>query len=193
MAGSAFKNEDVVAAVTDRFTPVLIDADVDKKTPAEFGASGWPTVVFTDRKGGAIKKSVGAVPVNKFLSTAEDAGKDAGKPRPSKDFKVLTAAQADLDKAMAKSKTKKALTAIAKIEKVGRKGRILDAATAAKEKLTVDGKAAVEAALANADAQPEKSLKTLKALLRNFKRLDAVTDVAKAAIKTVEAKLPADK
>jgi len=191
LAGSAFTNEEVIAAVTDRFTPILIDADVDKKTPAKFGASGWPTVVFTDRKGGAIKKSVGAVPVKRFLSTAEDAGKDAGKPRPSKDFKVLTAAKKELDEALAKGKTSKAVTAIAKIEKVGRKGRILDAAAEAKEKLTVDGKAAVAAALAGADENPEKSLKELKALLRDYKRLDAVIDAAKAAITTVEEKLPA--
>jgi hypothetical protein len=191
LAGSAFTNEDVIAAVTDRFTPILIDADVDKKTPAKFGASGWPTVVFTDRKGGAIKKSVGAVPVAKFLSAAEDAGKDAGKPRPSKDYKVLTAAKEDLDEALAKEKPAKALSAIAKIEKVGREGRILDAAVEAKAKLAVDGKAAVTAAVAAADAQPEKSLKTLKKVLRDYKGLDAVVDVAKVAIATVEEKIPA--
>ncbi len=192
MAGSAFTNEDVIAAVTDRFTPVLIDADVDKKTPGQYGASGWPTVVFTNRKGEALKKSVGAVPVEQFLATAQAAGKDAGKPKPSKDYKALVTAQEELDAALEKKAPAKAIAAIEKIEKVGRKGRILDAALAAKEKLVAEGKAAVETAVTESDADPAKALKDLKALLREYKGLSDVEDAAKAAIPDVEKKLPTD-
>lgn len=178
MAGSAFKDPEVVKAVS-AFTPILVDGDTEKDVKSKYGVSGYPTTIFADASGKAGKTVVGYVETKTFLQAVEEAAKKIKPGRPSKDFAALTAAKADLDAALAKKKTAEALAAIAKIEKVNRPGAILDAATAAKKQLLDEGRTRLDAAKETAKTDKDAALKDLRKLAQDYKGTEIGTDAAK--------------
>lgn len=181
MAGSAFKNADVVKALSG-FTPILVDGDVEKDICKKYGVSGYPNTLFADAKGEAAGPAiVGAVPTEDFLKKAQDFAKKVKPGKPSKDYATLTTAKADLDAALPKKKVAEALAAIAKIEKVNRAGPILDAAVAAKKTLLEDGQKRLDAAKTSAAAADGKdaALKELKKLAADYKGTDIGNEAAK--------------
>lgn len=182
MAGSAFKNADVIKALSG-FTPILVDGDTEKDITAKYGIRGYPNTLFADAKGEAAGASiVGAVPVDQFLAKAQDFAKKIKPGKPSKDFVTLTTAKADLDAALSKQKVADALAAVAKIEKVNRPGDILDAAVLAKKTLLDDGRKRLDAAKAAASGDgKDAALKELKKLAAEYKGTDIGAEAAKLA------------
>ena len=179
MAGSAFKNADVIKALSS-FTPIIVDGDVEKEVCKKYGANGYPHTVFADAKGVSVKEVGGYVETPVFLKAIQDAAKKVKPGKPSKEFVTLTAAKADLDAALPKKQTAAALAAIAKIEKVNRPGAILDAALAAKKQLLEDGAKRLDAAKAAVKAdKKDDALKDLKKLAQEYKGSDVGTEAAK--------------
>lgn len=50
----AFMDEDIVALVRDRFTPVIVDGDVETTATRRFGVAGYPRLVFADMTGAVV-------------------------------------------------------------------------------------------------------------------------------------------
>lgn len=67
MAGSAFKNADVIKALSG-YTPILVDGDTEKDVTAKYGVHGYPALVFADAKGEEIDRIVGYEPEPAFLA-----------------------------------------------------------------------------------------------------------------------------
>ncbi len=178
MAGSAFKNADVIKALAN-FTPILVDGDVEKDVCKTYGVTGYPHVVFADAKGKGVKTVGGYVETPVFLQAVQEASKKVKPGAPSKDYATLTSAKADLDAATAKKKVADALAAIAKIEKVNRPGPILDAAVAAKKDLLADGQKRLDAAKETAKTDKDAALKDLRKLAQEYKGTDVGTESAK--------------
>ena len=180
LAGSAFKDPEVVK-VLSKFTPILVDGDTEKSVCEKYGIKGYPMTVFANVKGESAGPTIeGAVPKSQFLSKAEDFAKSIKAGKPSKDFKTLTDAKADLDAAQAKKDVAKSLAAIAKIEKVGRPGQILDAAVAAKKALLEEGRKKLdEAKAASAGDGKGAAVKTLKKLAADYKGTEIGDEAAK--------------
>ncbi len=170
MAGAAFKDPETVK-ILSHFTPILVDADTEQEFKRKLGVSGFPTVIFADAKGNEVSKVVGAVPTKQFRSRAEAAKKKAKKGKPAKEYSTLLKAKKDLDKALGKkTSVKSALTAIAKIEKVGRPGSILDAARKAKDEIFTDARKKLDEANAAFDAgELATAKKHLRKLILDFK------------------------
>jgi tetratricopeptide (TPR) repeat protein len=70
LAGSAFKNADVVKALS-AFTPVLVDGDTEKDMTKKYGVHGYPTVVFADAQGAEIDRIVGYREAAQYLAEIE--------------------------------------------------------------------------------------------------------------------------
>lgn len=156
-----------------------MDGDTEKQFASKFGVGGWPHVVFADAKGEVVLRVKGAVDTETFRRRAEAAKKKAKKGKPHKDYSTLTKAKKDLDKAMSRNSVKSALTAIKKIEKVGRAGSILDAARAAKDKIFAEGRAKLDEARAAFDAgEFATAKKHLRKLLLDYKGTDIGDDAA---------------
>jgi hypothetical protein len=187
LAGSAFKNADVVKALS-HFTPILVDGDTEKEIVQKYGIRGYPNTLFADAKGEAAGPPVtGAVPTEQFLAKAQEFAKKVKPGKPSKDYATLTAAKAELDAATAKKDTAKALAAIAKIEKVNRPGPILDAAQAEKKTLLEAGQKRLDAAKAAAEGDGrDAALKDLRKLAAEYKG----TDLGKEAADLVKELAP---
>ena len=179
MAGSAFKNADVIEAL-GKFTPILVDGPSEKQAAKTYGVNGYPQTIFADAKGAAVKQVGGYVETKAFLAAVREAAKKIKPGAPSKDYATLTSAKAQLDGALPKKQIAVALDAIAKIEKVNRPGAILDAALAAKKQLLDDGKKRLDAATEAAKGDgKDAALKELKKLAQDYKGTDAGTDAAK--------------
>src|SRR5262249_29753869 len=78
LADESFSDADVVRALS-AFTPVLVDGDAERSVCARFGVEGYPTVVFADAGGNALRRVDGYVPRDRFLAAAGDAASAAGK------------------------------------------------------------------------------------------------------------------
>ena len=179
MAGSAFKNADVIKAVSG-FTPIIVDGDTEKDICAKYGVKGYPQTVFADAKGASVKEIGGYVDTPVFLQDAQEAAKKIKPGKPSKDYATLTAAKAELDAALPKKQVAAALAAITKIEKVNRAGPILDAAVAAKKTLLEDGQKRLDAAkTAAAGDGKDAALTELRKLAADYKGTDIGTEAAK--------------
>lgn len=181
MAGSAFKDPEVVKLLS-KFTPILIDGDVEKEITKKYGISGYPNTVFADMKGEAAGPPIrGAVPLDQFRQKAEEFAKKVKSGKPSKDYATLTSARADLEAAQAKKDVAKQLAAIARIEKVNRKGEILDAALAVKKALLEEGAKRLDAAKAAAadDATKEAAVKDLRKIAAEYKGTEIGVEAAK--------------
>lgn len=192
MAGAAFTDKDVLDAL-ENFTPILVDGDVEKKITGKYKVSGYPHVIFANAKGESVGNVSGAVSASSFLAKAKSAAKKAGKPRPSKDYKTLTKADAELTKALGKKQYGKALTQIAAIEKVGRAGRILDRAKA--ERAVIEKSAAEKVGAAQQLFDDEKyaeSLEAARAVLKEFRGVKATEASAKKLIAEAKAKTEAN-
>jgi len=182
LAGSAFKDPDVVK-VLSKFTPILVDGDTEKSVCEKYGIKGYPMTVFANVKGESAGPTIeGAVPKSQFLAKAEDFAKSIKAGKPSKDWKTLTDAKAELDAAQAKKDVAKSLAAIAKIEKVGRPCQIHDAALAAKKALLDEGRRKLDEALAAAnDEKKDAAVKALRKLAADYKGTEIGDAAAKAA------------
>ena len=169
--------------VLSKFTPILVDGDTEKSIVEKYGIKGYPNTVFANVKGEAAGPPVtGAVPTAQFLAKAQDFAKSVKQGKPSKDWKTLTDAKADLDAAQAKKDVAKSLAAIAKIEKVGREGQILDAAVAAKKALLEEGRKRLdEAKAASAGDGKDAAVKTLRKLAADYKGTEIGDEAAKLA------------
>ncbi len=189
MAGSAFKNADVVKVLSN-FTPILVDGDTEKEAKAKYRVNGYPNTIFADAKGEPVGQPiVGAVPVDQFLKQAQDFAKKIKPGRPSKDYATLTAAKKKLDDATAKKQVGPAIAAIAEIEKVNHPGAILDAATAEKARLMDEGRKRLDAAKEAAKADDKApALVELKKIAQDYKG----TDLGKEAANLVKALQPKD-
>ncbi len=186
MAGAAFKDPETVKVLA-HFTPILVDGDVEKKITAKYGVSGYPNTVFADAKGKAVKSVSGAVPTNTFKNAAEAAAKKAKKGKPSKEFKALQKADAELTKALDKDSPSKAIAAVKKIEKIGRKGHFADRAAGVREKYTKAGMAAVAAAEGALADDPATAEKKAKAVLREYRGMGEVEAAAKKVVAAAKA------
>jgi flagellar hook-length control protein FliK len=185
LAGAAFKDAETVELLSN-FTPILVDGDVEKEVVAKYNVRGYPNTLFANAKGEVVKTVTGAMETPAFRKAVEDALKDVGKPRPSKDYKTLSKAEEELNEALEKDKVKQALGAIAKIEKVGRDCSITDRALAAKKKLLDAGLEAVAAAEKTfADGDADAASKALKSLLRDYKGADTVEDAARKVLDAI--------
>lgn len=189
LAGESFTDDGVVKILA-KFTPVIVDGDVEKDICTKYKANGFPKVVFCDVKGEAVSAVDGYVPKAEFQAKAEDAAKSIKSGKPSKEYQALVDAKADLDKALgtagdkpgAKVNVKAALQAIAKIEKLGRPGEIADAAKAAKDKLLAAGQAKLDEARTAFEAgEKDAARKTATSVASDY----AGTDLADAAKKLV--------
>jgi thioredoxin-like negative regulator of GroEL len=188
LAGSAFKDAETLK-VLGKFTPILVDKDTEPEVAREFGVGGIPHVIFVDLKGKKIADSLGAVPVAKFRATAEEASKKAGKPKPSKDYKKVLKALADIENGLTKKKPKSVLSGAAVIEKVGKPASAVERARKAREKVTAQGKESLAAAKAKqAAGDLEGAKKLLRKLSADFKGTD-VGKEASAVLKEVTAAL----
>jgi hypothetical protein len=187
LAGSAFKDPEVVKALS-KFTPILVDGDTEKEVCAKYGVRGYPNTIFADVKGEAAGPAiVGAVPTDQFLAKAQEFAKKIKAGKPSKDFKTLADAKAELDAAQARKDTAKSLAAIAKIEKVGRPGDLLDAALAAKKTLLEEGRKRLDAAKSSlAGEGKDSALAALRKLAAEYKG----TEVGDEASKLVQEAAP---
>lgn len=180
MAGSAFKDAEVIK-VLSKFTPILVDGDVEKDVKQKFHVNGYPNTIFADAKGEPVGTPiVGAVPVDNFLKQAEDFAKKIKSGKPSKDFTAIAAAKTEFDQAVAKKQIAAELVAIAKIEKINHAGPTLDEALAAKKLLLEDGRKRLDAAkeAAKGDGK-DAALKELKKLAAEYKGVDVGTAAAK--------------
>ncbi|MCE9637803.1 MAG: thioredoxin fold domain-containing protein [Planctomycetes bacterium] len=183
LAGESF-TDDAVVKILAKFTPVIVDGDVEKDICTKYKANGFPKVVFCDVKGEAVSAVDGYVPKAEFQAKAEDAAKSIKSGKPSKEYQALVDAKADLDKALgsAKSNVKAALQAITKIEKLGRPGEIADAAKVAKDKLLAAGQAKLDEARKSFEAgEKDAARKAATSLASEY----AGTDLADAAKKLV--------
>jgi hypothetical protein len=180
LAGSAFKDAEVLKVLSN-FTPILVDKDTEKEAVAKFKIGGIPDVRFANAKGEQVGQGIlGAVPSEEFLKQAQEFAKKIKPGKPSKDYVALTTAKTELDAALPKKQTAAALAAIAKIEKVGRAGPILDAAVAAKKTLMEEGRKRFdEAKAAAAGDGKDAALKELKKLAAEYKGTDVGADAAK--------------
>lgn len=180
MAGSAFKDPEVVK-VLSKFTPILVDGDTEKSVCEKYGVKGYPNTIFADVKGEAAGATiVGAIPTDQFLAKAQDFAKKIKSGKPHKDWKTLNDAKADLEAAQAKKDVAKSLAAIAKIEKVGRPGPILDAAVAAKKSLLEEGRKRFDAAQAAAAGDgKDAAVKDLRKIAAEYKGTDLGAEAAK--------------
>lgn len=70
MAGSAFKNADVIKSLS-AFTPILVDGDVEKDVTAKYGVHGYPTIVIADAAGEEIDRIDRYKPVAEFKADIE--------------------------------------------------------------------------------------------------------------------------
>ena len=66
MAGSAFKNVDVIKALSI-YTPIVVDGDVEKDITKKYGVNGYPALVVADAKGDEIDRIVGYSPPEEYL------------------------------------------------------------------------------------------------------------------------------
>lgn len=174
--------------VLAKFTPILVDGDVEKDVCKKYGVRGYPHTLFADVKGEPAGAGIsGAAPVAAFLAKAEEFAKKVKPGKPSKDFATLTAAKEELEAAQKKADVAKALAAIAKIEKVNRPGDILDAALAAKKTLLEEGRKRLDAAreAAKGDGK-DAAVKDLKKLAAEFK----ATEIGKEAASLVRELAP---
>ena len=169
--------------VLSKFTPILVDGDTEKSIVEKYGIKGYPNTVFANVKGEAAGPAItGAVPTPQFLAKAQDFAKSIKAGKPSKDFKTLTDAKAELDTAQFQKNVPKALAAIAKIEKVNRPGTILDEAVAAKKALLDEGRKKLdEAKAAAAGDGKDAAVKTLKKLATDYKGTEIGDEAAKLA------------
>ncbi len=170
MAGAAFKDPETVK-ILEHFTPIIVDGDTEQDFSGKFGVTGFPCVVFANAKGEEVLRVSGAVGTAQFRGRAESAKKKAKKGKPAKEYTTLLKAKKDLDKALGKkTSVKSALTAIAKIEKVGRPGSILDAARRAKDEIFTDARKKLDEANAAFDAgELATAKKHLRKLILDFK------------------------
>ena len=182
MAGSAFKDRATVKLL-QHFTPILVDANTEPDIKNKYGVRGYPTVAFATTKGEVVKSVVGYMATGQFLAAAKAAKKKAKTGKPSKAYKALTKAQAELDKALAANKTKSALAAIAKIEKVGRRGAILDSARATRADLLQRGSSQIAVAKKAIDAG---KLEDAMTILRKVNMAYKGTSVGKEASKLLK-------
>jgi hypothetical protein len=117
LAGSAFKNADVIEAM-EHFTPILVDGDTEKGVVGDYGVSGYPHIIFANVKGETVSRVRGAVPTAKFLSEVESAKKKAKRGKGSKQYRALVKADAALTKALGRGKVKSTLAAAKNVTKV---------------------------------------------------------------------------
>jgi thiol:disulfide interchange protein len=69
LAAESFTDAQVVNTLK-RFTPILVDGDTESSVTAKYQVDGYPTIVFTDKKGAELKRIGGYVPVTEFREIA---------------------------------------------------------------------------------------------------------------------------
>lgn len=181
MAGSAFKDKDVVKAMA-YFTPILVDGDTEKDQTAKYGAKGYPTTVFADMKGQAVGAPiVGAQPTDAFLKTVQEMSKKIKAGHPSKEATALAAAKAEMDAAVAKKNVAGEMAAILKIEKMNLPGDELDAALAAKKTLLEEGQKRFDAAKELSATDKDGAAKELRKIASEYKGTDLGAEAGKLA------------
>ncbi len=73
LARGAFSDPATVEALTDGFTPILIDLDADRGTADHYRIRSLPSVVFADHDGKQISLLVGVVKPDQLRATAARA------------------------------------------------------------------------------------------------------------------------
>jgi hypothetical protein len=163
------------------FTPILVDKDTDKEAIAKYKVGGIPDTRFADLKGEIVGQPlIGAQQDPKaFLGVVQDMAKKIKAGRPSKEAAALAAAKTELDAAVAKRSVAAQLAAIAKIEKLGGEGEVVDAAKATKAALLEAGQMRLDAARELSTTDKEAALKDLRKLATEYKGADIGTAAAK--------------
>lgn len=182
MAGSAFKDKDVVEVLT-HFTPILVDGDVEKDVTKKYAVSGYPNTVFADMKGDLVSRVVGAVKVEDFLKEAQGAAKKAKKGKPSKEYAALLKADEELTKALEKDNVKGALAAADKAVATKLEHALVEKARAAHEKLMKAGEEQLAASKKQIEAGDTEAARTVLRKLNLDYKGTPVGDQAKDLLK----------
>jgi hypothetical protein len=182
LAGSAFKDKDVIEALT-HFTPILVDGDTETEITKKLASRGFPTTVFADLKGDPVATVVGAVAVKDFLREAQGAAKKAKRGKGSKEYAALVKADEELTKALEKDNVRGALAAADKAVETKLDHALVRKAHAAREKLMKAGEEQLWLAKKQVDAGEGESARTALRKLNQDYKGTPVGDQAKELLK----------
>lgn len=173
--------------LAEKFTPILVDGDVDKEFGKEFGVSGFPNTVFADPRGKKVAVVTGAIPTGEFLDKMKAAVKKIGPVQPKKAAKELADATEALARAREKGDWRVALKAAASIEKINHEGPGLDAARDAKKAGAEEGAKRLAAAKEQLQAGKAADARAAAAkVASDFEGTEPATE-AKALLKELDA------
>lgn len=101
MGETVFRDSIVTKTITERVTPILIDAEVAKEFREKHRLRGTPQTVFVDFDGKAVRVISGAVSARRFRARMKGALAELGEPNPSAEYRRVQALAKKMEKNLA--------------------------------------------------------------------------------------------